>query len=542
MHTLLHARKYLQNGWSVIPLHPRTKDKPLFDWKEFQERYATQSEIDKWFNGTNNNVAIVTGKISNLTVLDADGDIGLQDILRMGLASPITSVTGSGGRHLFFKHSGQTNKRTSKDHQGLDSRGEGGFVAAPPSLHPSGNQYKWMHGMPNQSSLPDWPKGLLQSSPAAGSQISEIKPTEPWIVDTLKGVGSGARHQALVRLACYLIPRHHYDIVKQNLLDWNQKNTPPLSDDEVVKQLNDLTARFKRGQYKSNYVPPKELSMGSVITKPTADIITAKGSTAYFESQLTQPVLLVPELATGFPTIDKPTYGFTRGNLFIVGARPGTGKTSFIINAATHLCKNGKRVLYFSTESTPDEMRNKFASSEAEIPFRCFKEHNFDQVNKDKLMKFAQQFEGYDIHFVKSFAPSIKDVQQATLDIKPDVLIFDHIQHITTEGNNEYSKISEFTRFLKSLALQTNTAVVVASQLSRTVVYDGVIPELHHLKGCGTLEEEGTVVILMHDDTKKGDRPVLFKVAKNRDGETGSTTLLLKSEITKFEDMGVPIV
>lgn len=538
MDTLNHAKRYLKNGWSVIPLLPRTKDKPAIKWGEFQERCATDAEINSWFHGTENNIGIVTGKISNLSVLDADGSTGVQDLIRLGLISPVTSISGSGGKHLFFKHSGQTNKWTSKDHQGLDSRGEGGYVAAAPSVHPNGNKYRWATGtIPSVALLPDWPKGLLESPINTSAQVVQVKQTEPWILQAMKGVKSGERHRTLIRLACYLIPRHHYDIVKQNLIDWNQKNSPPMAEEEIIKQLNDLVGRFKKGQYKTSYVPPNNEQE----TQPQSlDITQAKDSESYFLGQLSSPPQVLPELPTGFSTLDNVTFGIKRGNLFTIGARPGTGKTSLACNIASNLCKAGKRVLYFSTEMSREELLNKFAAAEGDIPAKCFENHIFDEPTRDKLVLFIERFKAYDLHVVRLFSPDKESVRQSVLNIKPDVIIFDHIQHIAVEGR-EYEEISKFIKFLKQLAIQANIAVIVASQLHRGAALDGVAPELHHLKGCGTIEEESSVVILMHDDQKRDDRPILFRLAKNRFGKCGDTTMLFKANVTRFEDMGVSI-
>lgn len=546
------ARSYIRNGWSVFPLNKRTKDQPAVKWGEYRERYATDGELVEWFEKNDYEIAIATGKLSNLTVLDADGVVGIQDVIRLGLSSPATVLTGGGGRQLYYQWSGETNKWTSKDHQGLDSRGEGGYVVAAGSTHPNGNKYHWAGGtVPSSKSLSAWPSGLLENPKpvVVGTQV--IQPViEPWLVQAMKGAGTGDRHRLLVKLACYLIPRHNYDYVKQNLLDWNLKNNPPLADAEVVKQLDDLVKRFKTGQYKSKYVPPKQEftheptgTATAVITRPTVslDIQSTKGIQAYFDEQLAGGTTPLPELPTGFTCLDKTTWGIKRGNLYIVGARPGVGKTTYAINLASTLCRAGKRVLFFSTEMSPQELFDKFAASEGEIPASNITTRNFTQDDRDKLTKFIPQFQAHDLHIVNLFKPSIEEVKEAVERIQPDVLIFDHIQHIKEGDASEYASISRFIKDLKGLARETNIGVVVNSQLSRTSTLDNRMPELQDLKGCGTLEEEASVVILLHDAQRKGDRSILFRVAKNRFGKCGDTTLMFKELITRFEDTQVEV-
>lgn len=544
------ARAYIKNGWSVFPLNKGTKDQPAVKWGEYRERYATDTELVLWFEKNDYEIAIATGKLSNLTVLDADGIVGIQDIVRLGLSSPATVLTGGGGRQLYYKWSGETNKWTSKDHQGLDSRGEGGYVVAAGSRHPSGMNYRWASGVtPSAKVLPVWPQGLFAPAPFSGSSPSP-KPIEPWLVDAMKGASSGERHRLLVKLACYLIPRHNYEYVKCALLDWNLKNNPPLADAEVVKQLDDLDKRFKDGKYKSNYVPPKKEftydqgTVSSVKNTPsvsnTLDIRDTKEIQAYINSEFSNPTVTLPELPTGFATLDRATWGIKRGNITVIGARPGTGKTTYAINIASELCKSGKRVLFFSTEMSHKELFDKFTASEAEIPAHNITTRNLTDEDRTKLTTFVPKFQSHDLHIVNLFRPNEAAVREAVERIKPDVLIFDHIQHIT-EGDNEYAIISRFTKFLKELAMQANIGVVVASQLSRGSTIDNVMPELQHLKGCGTIEEEASVVILLHDAQRKGDRAILFRVAKNRFGKCGDTTLMFKETITKFEEMNIEV-
>lgn len=530
---LAHAKKYLANGWSVFPI-PHGKKEPVIKWGEYRERHATTEEVEAWFSEKESNVGIVTGKLSNLTVLDADGTSGIKELDSMRLVSTASVLTGGGGKQLFFQHSGETNKWTSKDHEGLDSRGEGGYVVAPPSLHPSGMKYRWATGViPQASHLPAWPTGLLETPKVV--TVGQVVHNEPWLVQALKGAGSGGRHKTLVRLACYLIPRHPYDVVKHMLVEWNSKNTPPLADDEVVKQLNDLVGRFKKGQYTSKYTPPMEPSNEPLdIRSPNAD------ADAYINAQINRSTNALPELSTGYPSLDGTTWGLKRGVLYTIGARPGTGKTSLLVNISSNLCKTGKRVLFFSTEMSYNELFDKFLASEAEIEAFNIESGQLNADEQTKRAGFIPKFKAYDLHIVNLFKPDQVSVRKAVEQIQPDVLVFDHIQHIAG-GESEYHEISNFTKFLKQVAMESNICVLVASQLNRTVVFEGIMPELHHLKGCGTLEEESSVVLLMHDDSHKGDRPILIRVAKNRHGKCGDTTLLFKASITKFIEMDVKV-
>jgi len=138
------ALYYLRRGWSVVPVR-RGEKIPAVPWHQFQNRRATPAEIDDWFVDPTMGVGIVTGPISNLTVLDFDGEIGAateQSLLPRIGAGPV-SLTGGGGAHRLMAHPGRRVPSRKGILPGMDIRGDGGFIVAPPSVHASGRQYSW---------------------------------------------------------------------------------------------------------------------------------------------------------------------------------------------------------------------------------------------------------------------------------------------------------------------------------------------------------------------------------------------------------------
>jgi replicative DNA helicase len=534
------AKKYQANGWSVIPIEKNAK-KPAVKWSKYQKEFAQDAEIKEWFDKDELNIGIVTGKLSNLGVVDADGADGLTQLQKLGLHSPFTVITGS-GKQLYYKLGNLNN--TIKKWDGLDTKGEGGYVVAPPSVHPNGKRYSWLGGQtPNLGTLPDWPTSKLTTNNANIPITPSNTSQSCSISGLLNGVSSGNRHKALIRMACYLLPRHNYDYTKHALLEWNKKNSPPIDEQEVVKQLNDVYGRFKKGQYKSSYQQPYEQLVLEVPSEAKEiESFNPREHLQQYVQRLSEPTGLGQvELPTGIAELDEATWGLKRGELYTVGARPGVGKSSLFVNIASNLCKVGKRVLFFSTEMSHEELFNKFIASGAEIPAFSFVTRTFTDEDKRKRDAYLPIFEKFSLDIINIYEPDAHAVRKSIEKFKPDVVIFDHIQHIAG-GDNEYKELSRFTRALKSIAMEANVAVLVASQLHRGAVAEGVTPELHHLKGCGTIEEEAQVVILLHKETVEGeDVPIMVKVAKNRYGKCGITQLMFKTKYTKFESMGISL-
>jgi hypothetical protein len=119
--------------WSVIPLRPNSKQ-PAIEWREFQNRRATLEELEDWFSEGDANIAIVTGKISGIVVLDLDGVAG-EESIQGRETPPTTEVRTPNGRHLYFAY--PENGKAPTVAVGIlpcvDVRGDGGYVVAPPS-------------------------------------------------------------------------------------------------------------------------------------------------------------------------------------------------------------------------------------------------------------------------------------------------------------------------------------------------------------------------------------------------------------------------
>lgn len=135
------ALKYREKGWSIIPIKPREKSPLLLSWAEFQERLPTEEEVVNWFaKWPNANIAIVTGKVSGLIVVDIDSQEGEK---YYGNIKTAISSTGK-GRHLYFKHPGPE-VEINRNFPGIDIQGERAYVLAPPSIHPNGKTYGWIN-------------------------------------------------------------------------------------------------------------------------------------------------------------------------------------------------------------------------------------------------------------------------------------------------------------------------------------------------------------------------------------------------------------
>ena len=247
------ALDYARRGWSVVPVE-RGGKRPLVAWTELQSRRASPGEIDAWFGRRPDaNVAIVTGVISHLLVIDVDpAHGGFESVAAWEdqhgpLPATVECRTGGGGRHLYFSHPGEVTPNRVALAPGIDSRGDGGCVVAPPSLHASGRRYEWLPGRRPRdvapAPMPHWLLGLVQ--PGRGRSGH---PLAHWRELVREGVDAGVRNSTLASLAGHLL-WHGVDaqVVLELLVAYNRvRCRPPLQDDEVARVVASITRLHER--------------------------------------------------------------------------------------------------------------------------------------------------------------------------------------------------------------------------------------------------------------------------------------------------------
>jgi len=193
---LEYCNFYSDKGWRVFPVGSDKKP-TVKDWPN--EATTDRAKIADWWGANPNaGIGLATGKQSGLFVVDIDaGHNGFETMAGLPvMPDTVISNTGGGGKHILFKYpSIEIRNSASKIGQGIDVRGEGGYVVAPRSPHPSGHFYEWdKEHLPSKTQLADAPAWLLKI-------LVDEKPQQQ-IVTTSEGAYiSGQRNNALTSLA-----------------------------------------------------------------------------------------------------------------------------------------------------------------------------------------------------------------------------------------------------------------------------------------------------------------------------------------------------
>ena len=236
------AAEYVDSGWSVLPVRPEEKRPYMTNWLQYTKTRAPKATVDSWFtNLTGAGVGVVTGRISNMVVLDIEHDCPypIEDLLKR-YPTQMIARSGGGGYHLFYQYPTNQSRVSNRVRifEGADLRADGGFIVLPPTMHPSGSRYEWIKRGP----LGAFPVALLEL------QAQPKVQGDGWITEALRGVSEGGRNDTCARLAGYFFKKGmNADIVEALLLDWNERNEPPLPVNEVRTTIKSIERSHATG-------------------------------------------------------------------------------------------------------------------------------------------------------------------------------------------------------------------------------------------------------------------------------------------------------
>jgi hypothetical protein len=232
-------------GWSVVPVEPRGEES-IVSWQIYRHRQPEMTEIGDWFNRwPGANLAIVTGIISALVVLDLDARRGGESSLvrleqEHGPVPETVEATMGACRQLYFSHPGGIVRERPNLAPGIDLHGDGGYLVAPPSVHASGERYRWVHSpeVYHLEPLPSWLLSIPQEERGEPEQ-----PLAQWLAPLQAEVAEGGRSDALAMLCGHLLCKGVApEVVLELMLCWNVvRCRPPLEANLVAQAVERIT-------------------------------------------------------------------------------------------------------------------------------------------------------------------------------------------------------------------------------------------------------------------------------------------------------------
>lgn len=265
----------------------------------------------------------------------------------------------------------------------------------------------------------------------------------------------------------------------------------------------------------------------------------------------------VTGVPTGFRSIDELTNGWQPGDLVIVAARPSIGKTTFVMNSATHAAITPdaagalRQVVVFSLEMRRSQLEDRQLAALSGIPLTRIMGGYILESEWSRLTEA--------IGLLGQSGMSVDDVATRTVtDIRRgcrriiaehgrlDLVVVDYIQLMSSDlarkGATRTEELADMSRRLKLLADELAVPMIVLSQLSRgSEDRADPRPKLRDLRESGALEQNADTVAFLHRRNHRVSGTTEFIAEKQRNGPTGTVNLTIDRDLSKFTDGGVPL-
>ena len=502
------ALKYLLEGYSIIPVG---KNKiPLISWKPYQDRKATPEEVVGWWEkNPAAQIGIVTGEISDLTVVDIefDGDMTLiKD-------KTFTTNTGGGGKHFYFKFEKEF-KNAVRVFPSVDLRSTGGYIVGCPSVMQKGAYTRFndlpvatMSSETKSMLLGATKKELPWNTPAI--ETYERKPASTEGIEYM-GAGSGSRNDSMTIFAGSIVARLHPSlwgtIGLQLFEEANMKNSPPLPRREIDLIWKSISDREESQNPGGRDYSPREYSTNQWGPDPKEEKKEEKkvdDEDVLEEENDPKETLHASEVAelqkidsdhtyaVGMPPFDDALLGgFSAGEVIVVAGKSGNGKTTIMQDWSVILSKGGPEEdneklpsLWFSYEVLAKPLWKKFQSMGA---------NEKDPIYMPRLTESGE-------------SEWVEDVIEKAIEkwgIK--VVCIDHLGFLRAPKgsySNAADAITHTVRSLKKLAVKRGLIIFLPVHVKKTL---SKFPDLDDIKDSSGVAQESDTVFFIARKTEKG--------------------------------------
>jgi archaellum biogenesis ATPase FlaH len=524
-------QQYVDLGWIIVPTG-KDEDgkykKPLKSWKQFNTLgdviKPTAEEIwydiNQTFRGKVYGIGAITGTHSNLLILDLDDykeETNFEQIKKImsEVKTPIAK-TGGGGYHIYFNFNENIKTQVNLI-KGLDTRGQGGYVVLPPSLHHSGKYYEWVRS-PLDTPLADLPQELLSILPKR--RDNQIQPNQQFqLFDFTKKYFQGERDATMfsgARSIIKMLPKHRWLNAGLPLyLSWAKDHIVDnadgfVSEDNLIKKFNHaLSYETSENPISSNLIDlvDNETLIENLFNKDRFGI------------------------KTGYTGFDFKTGGVLSSNLTLISAQTGIGKSLVFMNLLNNISQE-RKVAYLDLENGILETLERLIR----IRYGLTKEFFHDTSNAPKIKSLIEQ--GFGNYNYLSTNSKIRKPEVLLAKVKEliqkgvQVFVIDPLQKM--EGGNDLKLAGEIVGELSDLSKEHNIAIMLCHHVRKSPNSGGsyikkvddskdikfLDPELEDIKGGSIIPDTAENVWMISRNVRSTDMlersKLVLKVVKCR--------------------------
>lgn len=514
---LTAALEYYDQGLNVLPLMSHSKDISLSNhlmpsyqnklgetkkgWGAYKSVRPTRERVEELFGTPGvTGIAIVTGEVSGITVVDVDSYKGVKDF---DLTSQVIASTPSGGTHLYFSYSKDVPQKGYVKGVNIEIKNNGGYVVAPPSrviIKGEGKGYRW--------EMPFAISSLVELDISFIKDVwGEIKNSVS-NYDSLVHVPDGGRHLAFRDLCLAMWNSKQkalWPYAEKMLRDVAQEYNPPMNVADMQRVISDTKAFVIANPKKAK--EELEASLNPIIPVSPQDWFEKRKVLAEYEK-------LAP--STGLIGLDSIMKGFVPGTLYAFSGLTNVGKTGVCCTFAVNLERQGKKTLYLALE--PDvKILDSLASARTGKPYR--------EITEDDIYQPSAFIKLLDRKQINSIDKMVRAIE--TSEEHYDLVIIDHIGYFIKEGKNPTQEEANQVKRLVDVAMEKMTAIIMVVHFNKYGSKTGSYDQTNIAGSNAFTTDAQTVMIIGRDvvDTQNGvisyqDTGGLV-VTKNKSGPSG---------------------
>jgi hypothetical protein len=477
------ALEYLEEGWSIIPIKPEGK-RPAIKWTEYQTRHPTEAEVTQWWTQwPDHQIAIVTGAISRLVVVDCDNEDAMHAAFDAGMRSGIRVKTKRGW-HLYFEHPKDGIRRGPRagvnsrgadwpQISGLDFRGDGSYALLPPS-----NGYHWDIGvgLDRRYDMPVWQdwKPRLPAPRISGDfsfeelDLSSVEPLHPdellseWdrtakfvlekFPNTRKipsGMGNGRNERVMRYVSESILEGHFGPALRLSghafMREFFEDCLSEPEFEATVRSMEQAERRNhperfdEKGEYiHTPYVHPKAVEEGE---KRTRKLIRMADAEQLLSQSKSRQYLIEPWLA---PSTIVQVYGYS-----------GHGKSMFVQHAVAALAAGRKYFGPFEIGTPAKVLYLDFEMGMATVGRRLADMRQIHGDTEDRLQIWTPFIDNHEMNLM--VREGLMELQGWIDHVEPDVVVIDTLRSaypgMQENSAEEWGKINKLAVKLRNSGL-----------------------------------------------------------------------------------------
>lgn len=274
------------------------------------------------------------------------------------------------------------------------------------------------------------------------------------------------------------------------------------------------------------------------------------------QKQLRDGTLNLAGIDTGFCGLDQIIHGMRPGNLVLIAARPGVGKTAFTLAILLNQMSCKRKVLFISLEMPKEEIQERIFSRWSRLPVTVLRDSHRDDAQWQQILEANRELNKMANHFwisesANTLSQIYRDARRLSAKEGIDLIAIDYLQLISgVRAENRNQEVGKIARALKKMAIELHCPIIALSQLNRGLeARADKTPTLADLRDSGELEQAADIVMLMYAELADTGNPTDYLgvpidaeimniiVAKHRQGPVGRTQLSFDPGIMMFQNL-----